>query len=172
MIKQSLRESLLNIRKSLTEETILKARLQVLSSIKKDTNYQKSKVIGLYSAIANEINIDDLKQDTDKRFALPVVVLGEIRYYEVTKDSVMVANAMGILEPKERMDITDLLEYVLVPAIGLSDDYFRIGYGKGHFDKFFQKYPQIIKVGICHYFARINFEPSSYDIPMDYGFSG
>jgi 5-formyltetrahydrofolate cyclo-ligase len=45
----------------------------------------------------------------------------------------------------------------------------RLGRGGGHYDALLKKYPNALKIGICHDFQLIKDIPlEEHDIPMDY----
>ena len=57
---------------------------------------------------------------------------------------------------------------VLVPGLAFDAQGRRMGYGKGYYDKYFARYSECIKVGICYAVQIIDEVPTSqYDITMD-----
>jgi 5-formyltetrahydrofolate cyclo-ligase len=58
-------------------------------------------------------------------------------------------------------------DFVLVPGVAFSPNGYRLGRGKGYYDKFLSKYSNLFTVGVCfreQFFLDIPTEP--HDIPM------
>jgi len=173
MIKESLKEAMLQIRQQLSTQTMEQATTNIIEQISNDKNFKKAKVVGLYHPIFNEVNILDIMvKFPNKIYALPKLYYNHIRYYKYDESMQLVKNSYGILEPKNKEDITHQIEYVLVPCVAISPDKVRLGYGHGYYDKFFIKQHKMIKVGVAYYFQEIDVAQKSYDVLMDYYFLG
>jgi 5-formyltetrahydrofolate cyclo-ligase len=58
-------------------------------------------------------------------------------------------------------------DFVLVPGVGFNPNGYRLGRGKGYYDKFLTKYSNLFTVGVCfreQFYLDIPTEP--HDIPM------
>jgi 5-formyltetrahydrofolate cyclo-ligase len=58
-------------------------------------------------------------------------------------------------------------DFVLVPGVAFSPNGYRLGRGKGYYDKFLSKYSNLFTVGVCfreQFYLDIPTEP--HDIPM------
>lgn len=83
----------------------------------------------------------------------------------------MIANTYGIDEPSSgnKMDIKDI-DLVLVPLLGFDQSGFRVGYGKGFYDRFLhQCRKDVIKVGLS-FFTETNEinDINEFDVALDY----
>ncbi|MCH5165157.1 MAG: 5-formyltetrahydrofolate cyclo-ligase [Clostridiales bacterium] len=58
------------------------------------------------------------------------------------------------------------LDYCITPLVGFNNNGYRIGYGKGCYDRFFER-NSVYKIGFAFDVQRINFEPSPNDVPLD-----
>ena len=70
-----------------------------------------------------------------------------------------------VTEPVEGPEHFD---FVLVPGVGFSPNGYRLGRGKGYYDKFLSKYSNLFTVGVCfreQFYLDIPTEP--HDIPMN-----
>lgn len=59
------------------------------------------------------------------------------------------------------------MDFILVPGVGFSPSGYRLGRGKGYYDKFLSKYSNLCTVGVCfreQFYLDIPTEP--HDIPM------
>ena len=82
---------------------------------------------------------------------------------EVRKDTPLILNRWGILEPATRIAFPELaIQEVLTPLLAMDASGYRLGYGKGFYDRFFAACsPSVVKTGI-------NFSPVvAHDIPID-----
>ena len=55
---------------------------------------------------------------------------------------------------------------MLVPGIAFNQQGFRIGMGKGFFDRFLVSKPNIVTVGVLYKEQLVDFEPMVHDIPL------
>ena len=58
------------------------------------------------------------------------------------------------------------LDYCITPLLGFNDEGYRIGYGKGCYDKFFAEC-DAFKIGLAYSVQSIKFEHEVTDIPLD-----
>ncbi len=98
-----------------------------------------SKILS-FSSMEEEINlwpINDLLMEKNKLF-LPKVSKEHLEIYQVSNKKFLQINSFKILEPdpthciKTKLQEIDL---ILVPGLGFSIEGFRIGYGKGFYDR-------------------------------------
>jgi len=94
-----------------------------------------------------------------------------MRHFHFNQTSELINNAFGIDEPKTGDQIKeDEIDLILVPLLAFDKKGFRVGYGKGFYDKFlFQCRLDAIKVGLSF------FEPvdeitdiNQFDIALNY----
>ncbi len=96
---------------------------------------------------------------------------GSISHYHFDERVELITNAYGIDEPKEGNLISeDEIDLVLIPLLAFDKKGFRVGFGKGYYDKFLARCkPNVIKTGLSF------FEPvdeisdiSGFDIPLNF----
>jgi len=58
------------------------------------------------------------------------------------------------------------LDYCITPLLGFNADGYRIGYGKGCYDKFFSR-TDTVKIGLAYENLSVRFTPDCNDIPLD-----
>lgn len=58
------------------------------------------------------------------------------------------------------------LDYCITPLLGFNDRGYRIGYGKGCYDKFFARC-NTFKIGLAYSGQAIKFEQEATDVPLD-----
>lgn len=73
--------------------------------------------------------------------------------------------AFGIEEPTGQAYSGDI-EVTVVPLLAINDKGYRIGYGKGYYDRFLRN-RATLKVGLGYSFQIENFNGDEWDVPMD-----
>ncbi|MDB5223344.1 MAG: 5-formyltetrahydrofolate cyclo-ligase [Chitinophagaceae bacterium] len=131
-----------------------------------------------YLAMEDEIETENITRYlTFKNPGLKIVVpkinldAGEMRHYIFNDDIEMAPNSFGIIEPVKGEKVNPAeIDLVLTPLLAFDKSGYRVGYGKGFYDKFFQQCnSNVIRVGLSF------FEPEEiiddinpYDIPLHY----
>ena len=114
----------------------------------------------------------DLENSKKINFLLPIIEQNNsMNFYKWKKNDVLFINRFGLLEPqKSSKKIPDI---VLLPLIAFDKNKNRIGYGKGFFDKylnrFIRNYKKILTVGIAFSFQKHhNLPANDKDYKLDY----
>ena len=113
--------------------------------------------------------------DRDKTVLIPVVKKGDVDlFFSEIKDlgKELSPGTFGILEPKPefvRPVSLDAVDMVFVPGIAWDRDGYRLGWGRGYFDRVLQKLPPHVKsVGLAFNLQLINQVPrDQFDVPVD-----
>ncbi len=89
----------------------------------------------------------------------------------VNDETVFEKNKYGIEEPVEGMELfPEEIDMVLVPLLAFDKRGYRVGYGKGHYDKFLKECrDDVVKVGFS-YFDPVDkiADTNRYDVRLDY----
>ena len=131
----------------------------------------------LYSAIRNEVNTDEYFAcliNKAKRIYYPRVCGDEMSFYRVRCLDELNCGSFNINEPDMTDEYTeaDGRALMIVPGLGFSDTGYRIGYGKGFYDRYlssFTKRDTVTAVGVSYDFqllGNVTFE-DEYDVPLD-----
>lgn len=107
------------------------------------------------------------------KIAIPKIDVdsGYMVHYYFKDDMQMVTNKFGIDEPNEGDIITEgEIEMVLVPLLAFDKRGFRVGYGKGYYDKFLGRCrSNTIKIGLSFYDPVDEIKDiNSFDIPLNF----
>ena len=122
----------------------------------------------------NVLNLFNLiKRKTPTKILLPVInSRDKLTFVQWNFLDVMKVNKYGILEPasKTRSLVPNV---VLVPLLAFDKNNYRLGYGKGYYDKFLNKYlrmnKNILTIGVAFSFQKYNKLPiSKFDVKLDY----
>lgn len=113
--------------------------------------------IALYYPIRGEVNIWPLviELSGQKEVYLPIVS-EELRFKRFTKEEDLVIGKMGIKEPQgQSLSSIHQLEAVVIPSIAINKNGFRLGFGKGFYDKALREY-QGQKIGVIYSFQYLD----------------
>lgn len=132
----------------------------------------KIKSICIYSPFPNEIKIDNLVSYLHKeniKIYFPYMrKLDNDFIMEIRKEHNTIFDDYHIKSSDgEKVDY-NVVDAYLIPGIAFSSDGFRIGYGKGYYDRLLKDY-QGIKIGVCENNRIISASfKESHDISMDF----
>jgi len=172
--KSKLRKKYLKIRKENYYEIDKKFFSPLLKLIKKNIK-KKSILIALYYPSNYELNVLkvlELKYFSHQTILLPVAEKNNLmNFYQWKKNDVLIVNKFGMLEPlKTKAKIPDV---IIVPLLAFDKDKFRLGYGKGYYDRYLNKYikqyKDTITVGVAFSFQKHNKLPiNKNDVKLDF----
>lgn len=170
-VKSELRKQIIALRASFDEEKRRECSQKIAKRLYGLTEYKECSEIFCYFSKKNEISTEDIIRNAlrkGKRTALPVCIGDEMifRYIESFDD--LEKGSFGVYEPKSRCEQADAKKNTLciVPGLCYNRDGYRIGYGKGFYDKFLAKFG-CIKIGLCYDEFIKDFIPQKNDIPVD-----
>jgi len=83
------------------------------------------------------------------------------------KNEALKVNKFGMLEPiKSKLYIPEVM---LVPLLAFDSDRYRLGYGKGFYDRYLNKYKNILTVGVAFSFQKHHKLPiDNKDVKLNY----
>jgi 5-formyltetrahydrofolate cyclo-ligase len=136
-----------------------------------DSDYfQSARAVGAYFAIGSEVRLDWLiktAQSQGKTVALPRIEGNLVLFYEITSLDDLAVGQFGIKEPLPKKPVKEL-DLLLVPGVAFDKDGYRIGYGKGYYDRFLSTGKVLFSMGVCYSFQLLPKLPQSrYDIRLD-----
>ena len=132
-----------------------------------------SRTILAYSALPDEVPTQallDLLVKQGKTVILPRVISDtdmELRCYTGRHD--LQLGAYGILEPTgELFTVYDTIDVAIVPGMAFDAEGYRLGRGKGYYDRFLARVPYLYKIGLCFSWQMVDKVPhDKHDIVMD-----
>ncbi len=86
----------------------------------------------------------------------------------------LVRHRYGLLEPNAACPILPIsqLQLIILPGIAFDATGYRLGYGKGFYDRFLTKCPDAVKVGLAYQIQIVaDTFPQIWDIPVHYIFT-
>ena len=137
----------------------------------------KKKIVKIALYYPSNFEVDILKilefnsilaQDT----LLPIIEKNNLmKFFPWKKNEILFVNEFGILEPaKTNAKVPDIM---LVPILAFDKNKYRLGYGKGFYDRYLNKhssrFKKILKVGVAFSFQRHHKLPiNQNDVKLDY----
>lgn len=103
-----------------------------------------------------------------KKVAVPRIDNGIMNFYYINSLDELMEGYFGILEPTTNNIVKDFNNAVsITPGICFSYDLYRIGYGKGYYDKFYSNHG-VYKIGLCYSNCLIDkIDNDRYDIKVN-----
>ena len=172
--KSTLRKKYFYLRKKKYYEIDKEFFFPLLSFIK--SNFKKENLkLALYYPTSFEINVLKLLENqytNNISILLPVIEKkNRMNFYSWKKNHVLLVNKFGILEPqKTKFKIPNL---ILLPILAFDSNKYRLGYGKGFYDRYLNKYSKkisnILTVGVAFSFQKHHKLPmNKNDVKLDY----
>ena len=132
-----------------------------------------SRTILAYSALPDEVPTQallDLLVKQGKTVLLPRVITDtdmEMRRYTGRHD--LQLGTYSILEPTgELFTVYDTIDVAIVPGMAFDAEGYRLGRGKGYYDRFLVRVPYLYKIGLCFSWQMVDKVPhDKHDIVMD-----
>lgn len=167
--KARLRKQLLDQRESLSLDFIKISSGKIQDNLRKVEFYRTASSIGAYYAIGSEVRTQDILQEilnAGKDLALPKVVKNDLVFKKIKNFSDLEIGNFSIMEPKDRCEIIKI-DVVIVPAIALTRDCYRLGYGFGYYDRYLHgKRSKKIALSYSKQIVK-SFPHDTHDIRMD-----
>lgn len=140
--KASLRRLLLERRDRTSGDLLKIAAKKIQNRLREIGAYRDAKKIGLYYPTGSEIPTQDIIQEllsAGKKVCLPKVLGRDMVFRQISDFASLECGSFDIMEPKDRCPAENSLDAVLVPAVGMSPQGVRLGYGHGFYDRFLEK---------------------------------
>jgi len=161
MDKQELRRHIRQLKKSYAPESLQQQSRQILRQLSCHPDFQQAEYVMLYASLPDEVQTLDFIEEWKKRkhIILPTVVGDDIIPMELTADCPMVEGSFHILEPQSNQ-YAGPLDLIVVPGMAFDRQGHRLGRGKGYYDRFLIKYPEVKTIGICFDFQLLDEVPA------------
>jgi len=142
MTKKELRRNYKDIRSTVTERE--KKAEKILTALSECNVFVNSTHIFLYFALGSEVPTTEIAKTAlsqGKRIAFPKCTdqNGNMEFFYVTSPDELNSGMYGIYEPDSfrcEKAIPDADSLVLVPALAFDKNGYRLGYGKGYYDRY------------------------------------
>lgn len=177
MNKNVLRKEMKEKRRTLDVKKRKELSKQVIAKLIASNDYKNSKNIFVFVSFGTELFTHDFIKNSissGKNIYIPFIDEEKNIMYASklnSFDDLELGYYNILAQPVEKINIVDpkLLDLVLVPGLIFGENFYRIGYGGGYYDKFLsQESVTAKKIGICFDFQlveHVDFEP--HDVSLD-----
>lgn len=159
--KKALRQQVRALKKQFTAEQLATESEKIMKKLSNHSDFQNSGIVMLYASLPDEVQTLGFIEEwrNRKRIILPTVVRDDIIPVELTAGSGMVEGDFHILEP-ENNPYDGPIDLIVVPGMAFDRQGHRLGRGKGYYDRFLIKYPEVKTIGICFNFQMLDEVPA------------
>ncbi len=143
------------------------------NSLRASAAFSSADVVLFYAALPDEVPTDFIGAEwgSSKQLLLPTVVGEELVIKPFCLGQTMCRGALGIAEPiGVPFEPLSAIQLVLVPGLAFDDRGYRLGRGRGYYDRFLAHpaLSNVLKIGIAFDFQRVDVVPTeAHDIPLD-----
>lgn len=174
MPKKSIRNSLLQQRRSLHCDEMLKLCSEAQKRLLSHEKYVSASRIALYAPIHNEVDTSLVFSEalaSGKTVLFPAVVSDGIEFRTVYSSEQFVQGKFGIPEPLVGCLVyaPEDIDLFIVPGVAFDLGCRRVGYGRGYYDRALHRLEGSGRLaGFCYDFQILDQIPvSSHDVQMD-----
>lgn len=174
MKKQIIREQMLILRKQLDDRSYVRLSYKAQECLIATPSFQRATTLALYSPIRHEVATGQLFSSAltaGKQIYYPRVCGEDLEFCRIFSLDDLAVGAFGVAEPigEATIAIADL-DLIVVPGVAFSYDGFRLGYGRGFYDRQLAGRPATtIAVGLSFSFQLVSQLPiEEHDQQLDY----
>lgn len=175
MEKSLIRNKILNLRNSLSEDDRMMKSAAILKRLYGLDAFLRAYKVGMYASIGSEVITYPLigrAQILDKGVAFPEVTdkdKSEMIFKYILKVSDLKKGYMSIPEPLCSKTVMEEPDVLIVPLVAFDDKLNRVGYGKGFYDRYFELHPNCVKIGLAYECQKADMiDTTDNDIKCDY----
>ena len=163
--KKEIRQRLLAMRSACPEEERARQSEEIARLVAAHPAYHSCGTLFSYVPFRQEVDTWPLMRIAlaeGKVVAVPRVEGEEMTFYRIREVTDLSPGSFGIPEPKETCEplwpgAGDLM---LLPGAAFDAQGHRIGYGGGYYDRYLEKYPAPVTVGVCFDFQLVGTIPA------------
>lgn len=172
-VKEELRTRMRRQRGVFPEDARDARSARIVSNVMALPEWHAAKWVASFVPMRKEVDVSALRSAayaSGKRVALPRVdrESGNLVFAEVFVDTALIESAFGVEEPPASAAVVDphSLDLVVVPGLAFDERGYRIGYGKGYYDRFLPGL-SAFTVGVAYEFERLAELPNmDWDVPV------
>lgn len=140
---------------------------ELVEKLFQSEEYGRVKNIMIFYPKDNEVNLLPILEDKTKKFYLPKIDGDNLQCCPFTEDTILSDSVFNTKEPVSEACNPALMDLIIVPALVCDRDNYRLGYGKGFYDRFLQNLKAVKIVCIPKSLVVDTIYPNNYDVKMD-----
>jgi 5-formyltetrahydrofolate cyclo-ligase len=154
--KNKMRIELLKKRNALTMSEISKRSMVIQNRVINSSQYKSASTIGAYFPIGSEVRTEHIIStalNNQKVVLLPKTGPDKMAFFRIFQadfsENKLIEGRFGILEPPgSSCGVRENIDLLIVPGVGFDKYGYRIGYGKGYYDRFIKENDFRFSIGI------------------------
>ncbi len=160
-------------RKEMLPQEVLEKSTRASKIFLNSENYKNAKVIMLYYPLGNETDTSDILKNAlidGKTVIYPITDMATCDITPIVVDSKtkFSKGAYSVFEPTEKNVYRGKIDVIVVPGIAFDKNGWRVGFGKGCYDRFL-KNTDAIKIGFCYDFQIVDeIDSDNFDVKMNF----
>lgn len=138
--KQNLRKATIEKREAIGKDEFESKSESIRNNIFLLPEWQRADIVYTYVSMRNEpdtIQVINRALDEGKKVCVPKIFGKEMRFIPIGSVDDLKKGTWGILEPDDKGIYETKPGFMLVPGILFGEDFNRIGYGAGYYDRYF-----------------------------------
>ena len=162
MNKDEIREKINLVRKNLSKEVIAEKSKKIVDALIKLKEYADAETIMPYISLNIEVDTKEFIKNEllkGRRVVVPFVEGDDIQVSELNELD-LIEGKFGVLEPMKKELYEGKIDVVIVPGVAFDENGSRIGFGKGYYDKFLEKFKDSLRIGLAFEEQIVDFIPS------------
>jgi 5-formyltetrahydrofolate cyclo-ligase len=145
LTKEELREQTLQRLKNFTGTKRIQAEQDLKTKLTASFEWQKAQCVALTISLPFEISTDDLIKQAwkeQKKVVVPTIKAGsQMDFFQINPQTYYQNSKFGIKEPIDAKFIAkEEIDFILVPGIVYNKNGYRIGFGKGFYDRYLSNF--------------------------------
>ena len=176
MNKEQIRKMISEKKEKMTAEEIQRLSEELTDAFCSLQEFRDADCLFAYGSINQEVRTDEIIRTAlkgGKRVALPKVLGERLEFRYIRSEQDLEAGYFGIPEPRDGLETADGREeqiLMLTPGLAFDRTGARIGYGKGHYDRYMSEHAgeKITMIALCYGFQLLDhIETEPFDRKVD-----
>lgn len=169
--RQQIRNAMNQQRMRLSADEVVLRSQRIAAVLAQLKPVQDANVIMGYCSIRNEVDLRPFLQTLQqqgKAVLLPRVVDHQVMEAVPLDSRNLIPGTLGIREPEGKPYDPALIDVILIPGLAYDYQGYRLGYGRGYYDRFLSGVgSNVFKCGVCYEFQVVEtIGPHGGDIPV------
>lgn len=169
--KQTIRQMMKEKRLCMNHETFLLHNHKIQQRVLSHQRYLNSQTIGIYVSLPYEVETLSLIKEMLKshRVCVPKVKGKTMNFYQINSLDDLKEGHFHVLEPQtSKLIDPSQIDLMIIPMLAYDLRLYRVGYGKGYYDRYLANGFQGYKLGLAFSWQKVNhIDNDEYDQQLD-----